>query len=62
MSRRHWVLLTLTVLFFLHNDFWNWQRPQLVLGLPVSLLYHLTYCFLISVVMGLMVRFAWPKF
>ena len=61
MSRRLWILLILTVLFLLHNDFWLWRQPQLVLGLPAGLLYQLAYCILISIVMGLIVRFAWPK-
>lgn len=50
-----WVLYGLLVLLFLlHNDFWFWKTPQLVLGVPVGLLYHIGYCL---VAMLLMVAF-----
>lgn len=60
MSRRHLVLLILAALFFLHNDFWLWWRPQMVLGLPVGLLYHLSYCLLVSIAMALVLRLGRP--
>lgn len=61
MSRWHLVLLILAALFFLHNDFWLWERPRVVLGLPAGLLYHLSYCFLVSIVMALVVRSDRPR-
>ena len=51
----------LLVLFVLHNDLWLWFDPRLVLGLPVGLTYHIAYCLVVSLVMGLLVRYAWPR-
>lgn len=61
MRRRLGVVLIFAVLFLLHNDFWLWQQPQLVLGLPAGLIYHLAYCLLVSIVMALFLRRAWPE-
>ena len=47
----------LLVLFFLlHNDFWFWGTPQLVLGLPVGLLYHIGFCLTVTVLMAIFVK------
>ena len=47
----------LLVLFFLlHNDFWFWETPQLVLGLPVGLLYHIGFCLAVTVLMAIFVK------
>ena len=58
------LLLTLLVLIFycLHQDFWNWKKAEpLVFGfLPVGLAYHAGYSIAASVVMAILVRFAWP--
>ena len=48
------------VLYLLHNDAWLWARSERVLGLPVGLLYHLIFCFLVVGWMALLVRYAWP--
>lgn len=48
------------VLYVLHNDLWLWHDPRVVLGLPVGLLYHVLYCLAVTLVMALLVRFAWP--
>lgn len=50
-----WMLYCLlVVLFLLHNDFWFWKTPQLVLGVPIGLLYHIGYCLVAA---GLMAAF-----
>ena len=54
------VLVVLAVLYSLHFDFWFWQRSDLVLGIPVGLLYHLGYCLVLSLALGLLIR-ARPK-
>lgn len=54
------VLVLLAVLFVLRYDFWWWNEPRLVLGLPIGLTYHIAFCFAITIVMSLVVRFAWP--
>ena len=41
----------LVLLFLLHNDFWLWETPQLVLGMPVGLLYHIGFCLAATVLM-----------
>lgn len=52
-----WVLSGLLVLLFLlHNDFWFWGTPQLVLGLPVGLLYHIGFCLVAALLMAAFVK------
>ena len=63
MSRaavRGWFCAALGLLFVLRHDFWLWNDARLLVGLPVGLVYHVGYCVAISVLMGLLVRFAWP--
>lgn len=55
--KRSLVFLALLSLYLLHYDFWLWQRPDVVMGLPVGLLYHLLYCFLVSLVLAMLIRF-----
>ncbi len=56
------VLLVLAV-YLLHQDFWNWKETEpLVFGfLPIGLAYHAGYSVLAALLMGVLVRFAWPK-
>ena len=58
MKRRtKWLFYCLIVLLFLlHNDFWFWKTPQLVLGLPVGLLYHIGFCFAVTLLMVVFVK------
>ena len=50
------VLLTL-----LHQDFWLWDDPTLVLGfLPAGLAYHVLYSLLTAALWWFAIRFAWP--
>lgn len=46
----------LVLLFLLHNDFWLWGTPQLVLGVPVGLLYHIGYCIVATLLMAVLVK------
>jgi len=50
----------LVLAFLLHNDLWLWNDGRLVWGLPTGLTYHVAYCAAVSVLMGLLVRLAWP--
>jgi hypothetical protein len=50
----------LAALYLLHNDLWLWNDPRRILGLPVGLAYHLGFCLACSLLMELLVRFAWP--
>jgi len=56
------VLATLAV-YALHQDVWLWSEARpLVLGfLPIGLFYHLGYCVLAALLMGLLVAQAWPE-
>ncbi|MEE9170608.1 MAG: hypothetical protein V3U73_12665 [bacterium] len=57
-----WVLyLSLIILYLLHNDLWFWDNPSLILGLPVGLFYHLMFCIAASLLMFLVVSYAWPE-
>ena len=57
-----WLLyLGLFALYLLHNDLWLWDDPSLVLGLPVGLLYHIGFCFAATVLIILLVIYAWPS-
>jgi hypothetical protein len=47
-------------LYLLHNDLFLWDDACLIYGFPSGLLYHIAYCIVTSVMMFLLVRFAWP--
>ena len=51
----------LVALYVLHNDLWLWDDPRLVLALPVGLVYHVAFCIATSVVLTLLVVYAWPE-
>lgn len=63
MKNRRALLLyaALGVLYLLHNDLWLWHDPTLVLGLPVGLAYHIGFSIVTSVVLTLLVIYAWPS-
>lgn len=50
----------LVVLYLLHNDLWLWHDGSRVLGLPAGLLYHIGFAAATSVVLTLLVIYAWP--
>ena len=60
-------ILVLTILivavYLIHQDFWNWKKAEpLVFGfLPIGLAYHAGYSILASVLMAVLVKFAWPS-
>ncbi len=57
-----WLALLVVVLYALHQDLWFWRTTQpVVFGfLPIGLFYHVCYTLAVCVVMGLLVKFAWP--
>ena len=59
--KRPLIFLVLLSLYLLHFDFWLWQRPEVVLGLPVGLLYHFVYCLVVSVSLAMLIRFVSPR-
>jgi len=48
--------------YLLHQDLWFWRtaRPLVFGFMPMGLFYHAVFCLLCSVVMILLVKFAWP--
>ena len=55
-----WVFAALAILFFmLHKDFWLWENPSLILGIPIGLFYHICLCLGLSVVMYFVTRKYW---
>ena len=62
VSRRASLILAVVLLYALHQDFWLWRSARpLVLGfVPAGLVYHAAYCVAVSLLMWLLVRFAWP--
>jgi hypothetical protein len=59
-ARRRLALAALPVLFVAHNDFWLWNDPRVIGGLPVGLTWHVAYCLATAGVMAWLVRDAWP--
>ena len=38
-----------------------WGLSQLLLGLPIGLLYHIGFCLAAALMMALLVNYAWPR-
>lgn len=62
-TRASLLFLLATLVYLLHQDFWNWKQyePLLFGFLPVGLAYHAGYSILAAIMMALFVKFAWPK-
>jgi hypothetical protein len=58
---RRLLFAALVLAFLLHNDTWQWDDARTVAGLPVGLAYHVGFCVAVALLMGLLVRFAWPR-
>lgn len=58
---RRLLYAALLLAFVVRHDVWLWDDPRIVLGLPVGLTYHVAFCVGVSVLMALIVRFAWPS-
>lgn len=62
MSGKGWAAFgLLAVLYVLHNDWWQWNDPTMVAGLPLGLAYHVAYMLVTAVALGFAVRVAWPS-
>jgi hypothetical protein len=50
-------------LYLLHQDFWFWRtaHPMAFGFLPIGLFYHAGYTVAVSVLMWLLVKYAWPS-
>lgn len=62
MAPSRWLLVAVVlVVLALHQDVWLWTNKTLVFGfLPIGMAYHIGYSFLASLLMALLVRYAWP--
>jgi hypothetical protein len=54
--------LLVVLLYLLHQDYWHWRvADPVVFGLfPIGYFYHLVYTIVVTGVMWLLVRLAWP--
>ena len=55
-----WPLSLLALHHILFENFWMWDNPSIILGLPANLLYHLSLCLLATLAMLFITRRAWP--
>jgi hypothetical protein len=62
MKKTLLVVATLT-LYLLHQDVWLWRtaRPLVFGFVPIGLFYHAAYAVAAALLMGLLVRCAWPE-
>ena len=60
-TRQRILYFILVLLYVLHNDLWLWNDPSLLAGLPVGLVYHITFCVAVSLLMQGLVSYAWPS-
>jgi hypothetical protein len=60
--KRILLVVAVIALYVLHQDFWFWRTAQpLVLGfVPIGLFYQACFSVAASLLMWLLVRFAWP--
>lgn len=55
------ILVGFLIMAVLHQDFWNWDKADLVLGfMPIGLAYHAGYSLVAALFWALVVKFAWP--
>lgn len=61
--KRLLLLILVAALYVLHQDFWFWRtaRPLVFGFIPIGLFYHGCYTLVISLVMWLLVKTAWPS-
>jgi hypothetical protein len=60
--KRILLVAAVAALYVLHQDIWNWRTPYpLVFGFfPIGLFYHACFAVAASLLMWLLVTFAWP--
>ena len=62
MMKRTLLVVAVVVLYALHQDFWFWRTAHpLVFGfIPIGLFYQAAFSVAASLLMWLLVKFAWP--
>jgi hypothetical protein len=62
MNGKHLIILLAIVLGVFHQDFWNWDDSEFVMGfMPIGLFYHACYSLFAAVLWAFAIKFAWPK-
>jgi hypothetical protein len=61
--KRLLLVFLVVALYVLHQDVWFWRTVQpIVFGFfPIGLFYHICFTLVISFVMWLLVKWAWPS-
>jgi Protein of unknown function (DUF3311) len=60
--KRTLTFIAVLVLYVLHQDIWFWRRARpFVFGfIPIGLFYHACFAVAASLVLWMLVRYAWP--
>lgn len=60
--KRTLLVLVVVVLYILHQDFWFWRTayPMVFGFIPIGLFYQACFSVAASLVMWLLVKYAWP--
>jgi len=61
--KRALLVMAVVVLYVLHQDIWFWRtaRPLVFGFVPIGLAYHAAFSAAAALVLGLLVKFAWPS-
>jgi hypothetical protein len=56
------LVVAVAALYILHQDIWFWRSSYLVFGfVPIGLFYHGLFTIAVSLLMWLLVTYAWPS-
>lgn len=59
--RRRLIWYGAAILALLHQDYWFWDSPRLVLGtVPVGMAYHILFSLSAAALWALALKLAWP--
>jgi len=63
MTRRLLLVLATVTLYALHQDIWFWRtaRPLVFGFMPIGLFYHACFSVAAALLLGALVRYAWPS-
>ena len=61
--KRLFLILAVAIVYILHQDFWFWRtaRPLVFGFIPIGLFYHAMFAVVSSLLMWLLVTYAWPS-
>jgi hypothetical protein len=61
MTKKRIIFIVFVLLLLLHQDSWNWNNADLILGfMPVGLFYHACYSLVAAAFWGIVMKVAWP--